>query len=271
MLLMGRPFPRLPPRRPIAYSASIQDRVGASFSWRLSEGGQTELRVSYWHLFLPTMLALAGALGRVTARSMIDGPGEGSAAAKEGDDERSGVTMRGRVGGDDPPRLADADDVVGSGKAGKTRGRLGRRKDAAAGAWQRLAGPLEAWAARRTGSLGITWGGPIPEPPGMSCHAILTTSGYYPREMLRDFLGRWASDKRLAGGRQSSSAASSTSSRSTSPTSTIARASPERTKAAVQPEEARSPALDEALSEAGPTVAVKTSDDEEEETVGVDA
>lgn len=53
--VLRQPFPK--PSRPV-YSMTIQQRVGMSVSWRISQLRGYEFRVSYWYSFLPTILCL---------------------------------------------------------------------------------------------------------------------------------------------------------------------------------------------------------------------
>lgn len=150
VVILGHSFPRLPAHRSIVYSTSIQDRVGVSASWRISARNGYEFRISYWHVFLPTMLALAGVLGRAAGLVMPQ--------------EKTKIPMKGRVGGD----LENCGDDESTSKVDL---------------WQKIAVPCEEWVRRRTGSLGVSWGGPIPESPFWSASALLSLSGFYPREV----------------------------------------------------------------------------------------
>ena len=90
VVILGQAFPRLPPPRGIVYSTVIQDRVGVSASWRVSATRGYEFRISYWHLFLPTMLSMASAVAKA-ARLML---------MMQENASKSKITMKGRVGGD---------------------------------------------------------------------------------------------------------------------------------------------------------------------------
>mmetsp|Transcript_25324 Transcript_25324/g.56279 ORF Transcript_25324/g.56279 Transcript_25324/m.56279 type:complete len:889 (+) Transcript_25324:3-2669(+) len=159
VIILGQSFPRLPGPRGIVYSTSIQDRVGVSASWRVSARRGYEFRISYWHLFLPTLLALASFAGK-TAKLLV---------VSSSEREKGRVPMKGRVGGD-LDEIEDDDDEPSTVKA---------RVDL----WHRIAEPCEEWITRRTGSLGISWGGPIPDSPFWSASAVLSLSGFYPREV----------------------------------------------------------------------------------------
>ena len=157
VVILGQAFPRLPPPRGIVYSTVIQDRVGVSASWRLSATRGYEFRISYWHLFLPTMLSMASAVAKA-ARLML---------MMQENASKSKITMKGRVGGD----LDDDEDNEQATSTGSID------------LWKRFAEPCEDWIQRKTGSFGITWGGPIPEPPFLGASAVLSLSALYPTEV----------------------------------------------------------------------------------------
>ena len=160
VVILGQTFPRLPPPRSIAYSTSIQDRVGVSASWRLSATRGYEFRISYWHLFLPTMLSLASTMAKAAKLVLM-----------LQDNASKGVTMKGRVGGD----LDDSteDDEVDQQTLSFSSFDM----------WKKFAEPFEDWIQRKTGSLGLTWGGPIPEKPYLGASLMLSVSALYPTEI----------------------------------------------------------------------------------------
>lgn len=161
VVILGQAFPRLPPPRGIVYSTIIQDRVGVSASWRISATRGYEFRISYWHLFLPTMLSMASALAKAARLVLM----------LQENASKSKNTMKGRVGGDLDDRDEDNEDDVQMAPVGKID------------LWKRLAEPFEDWIQRKTGSLGITWGGPIPEPPYLGASAMLSLSALYPTDV----------------------------------------------------------------------------------------
>ena len=81
---------------------------------------------------------------------------------------KSKITMKGRVGGDLDDNDEDSEDNIHT---------------ASVDLWKRFAEPCEDWIQRKTGSLGITWGGPIPEPPYLGASAVLSLSALYPSEV----------------------------------------------------------------------------------------
>ena len=81
---------------------------------------------------------------------------------------KSKITMKGRVGGDLDDNDEDSEDNIHT---------------ASVDLWKRFAEPCEDWIQRKTGSLGITWGGPIPEAPYLGASAVLSLSALYPTEV----------------------------------------------------------------------------------------
>lgn len=153
VVLLGHPLPPLPPPRKIRYSADVEERVGFSLSWRVSEQRGYEFRVSYWHIFLPTIMHLGGIVGRALDRNR-EAAAAAEAALSTSDDAEaidSGVNQRGGGGSKN----------------------LFRDKK------------LVDYLRRRSGTFGVTWGGPNPLPPRLGCSAMLSLSGFYYGDLLR--------------------------------------------------------------------------------------
>ena len=164
VVILGQTFPRLPPPRSIVYSTVIQDRVGVSASWRLSATKGYEFRISYWHLFLPTMLSMASVVAKAVRLVLM-----------LQENASKSVPMKGRVGG-------DLDSSADDHKFDHNILSVSRIE-----MWKRFAEPCEDWIQRKTGSLGLTWGGPIPEKPYLGASAVLSVSALYPpAEMSED-------------------------------------------------------------------------------------
>ena len=160
VVILGQAFPRLPPPRSIVYSTVIQDRVGISASWRISATRGYEFRISYWHWFTPTMLSVASAVSKA-ARFLL---------VLQENASKSTVTMKGRVGGD------REDHGENSEPHSQTKTVTG------IDIWKRFVEPCEDWIQRKTGSVGLSWGGPIPEKPYLGASAVLSVSALYPTE-----------------------------------------------------------------------------------------
>jgi len=105
--------------RSIQYSADYQERVGCSCSWRISKKRGYEFRVSYSHLYLPTLEYLM---------------------------------LRNRNGN------------------------------------------FSNWLKTKTGSLGLSTGGPIPDTPPIASSCVLSLSGFFPSVWFMENL-RKASEK----------------------------------------------------------------------------
>jgi len=144
VVLLGHPLPPLPPPRRVRYSADIEERVGMSVSWRVSQERGYEFRVSYWHILLPTLMHLGALAGRA-----LDGAIRARNSAIDIDEEEEQTSP------------------------GGSRRNLFRDKQ------------LVEYLRRRSGSLGVTLGGPNPFPPHLSCSAVLTLSGFFYGDVLR--------------------------------------------------------------------------------------
>lgn len=125
-----------------AFSTTLQQRVGMSYSWRVSAARGYEVRRSVWHSYLPTLLSLIQHLDqvqqqaqRIIRRNRYAGP-----AASSSSPSLSPVSL------------------------------LERTQSTQRAEW---------WLRRKTGSLGVSTSYPIPDKPFFGCSALLSLSGFY--------------------------------------------------------------------------------------------
>jgi hypothetical protein len=55
LVVLGRAYPTMPPRRAVTYHTGISDRLGLSLSANVSEAKGVEFKCSWWHAYLPTI------------------------------------------------------------------------------------------------------------------------------------------------------------------------------------------------------------------------
>ena len=163
------------------FSGSLQERVGISYSWRISRSRGYEFRRSVWHLYLPTLLSLLQHADRVYAAcqrlwwdyyvSTNHGRLINRYLFKSKNTKKSKNIKE--IKDDEDTTSQDTDD---NGKNKKLISLVEQAQDSKWADWI---------VQRKTGSLGISTGYPIPDKPHFSCSAVLSLSGFY---FLQDLL-----------------------------------------------------------------------------------
>ena len=151
------------------FSTSLQERVGVSYSWRISKKRGYETRRSIWHLYLPTLLALLQHADRMYAA------GQRLWRDYTYNTIVSRYLLLLKKKSSDDKRDADTNDSDNK-DSNKVVSLLEQAQESKWADWI---------VQRKTGSVGISTGYPIPDPPYFSCSALLSLSGFY---FLQDFL-----------------------------------------------------------------------------------
>lgn len=142
------------------FSSTLQQRVGVSYSWRLSAARGYETRRNIWHLYLPTLLSLIQHLDRVQQ--------QGQRILRRNPYVDYYVRKRQHKRGD--TALVASSSSSSSSTAFQPTSLLEKVRDTDWAEW---------WLRRKTGSLGVSTGYPIPDKPHFSCSGVLSLSGFY--------------------------------------------------------------------------------------------
>jgi len=67
MVVLGRAYPTMPPRRAVTYHTGISDRLGLSLSANVSEAKGVEFKCSWWHAYLPTIDFLGSGMDQLVS------------------------------------------------------------------------------------------------------------------------------------------------------------------------------------------------------------
>jgi len=162
--------------QPRLFSTTLQERVGVSWGWRISRIRGYEYRQSIWHLYLPTLLSLLEYLDMFCAQCIRFLP-------KSQDDEETSlfyanpVLRRWRDQLSNKPLDDDTATANSSSSSSKMKNKdrkvLSLVEQAQESKW------ADWLVQRKTGSLGISTGYPIPDKPHFSFSAVLSLSGFY--------------------------------------------------------------------------------------------
>ncbi|CAB9510555.1 expressed unknown protein [Seminavis robusta] len=168
------------------FSGTLQERVGVSYSWRLSAKRGYETRRTCWHLYLPTLLSVLQHLDRIQQSIQIFVWQRRLEPHwnKYGRDyyHSSSRYLAGFVPAAIKKRKRSTATKQQKKKKKKT---LPQEQQATTDEFRPVslfdesAPWAEWWLQRHTGCLGVSTGGPIPYPPHFSCSAVLSLSGFY--------------------------------------------------------------------------------------------
>lgn len=149
------------------FSTTLQERVGVSYSWRLSAKRGYETRRSVWHIYLPTLLSLLQHVDQVQQtcqKVWRQNPNTVSTTRYLAGFVPQAVRRRGR-------RRSTTQVSQQSSPSAKIQ-TFSMLDYARESKWAE-------WCQRKTGSLGVSTGYPIPDKPHFSCSAVLSLSGFY--------------------------------------------------------------------------------------------
>lgn len=157
-----------------AFRTTLQERMGMSYSWRLSAKRGYETRRTVWHLYLPTLLSLLEHADQIQqtcqrylkksliTRNTLSTTRYLAAFVPKSVVRRSRKVKRSRS--DSSEQSASASSKV------STVSWMDYSKSHKWAEW---------WLRRKTGSLGVSTGYPIPDKPHFSCSAVMSLSGFY--------------------------------------------------------------------------------------------
>jgi len=70
--IIWQTFPSMPRSREIVYSHDVYDRLGFSLTWRVRKTHGFDFRISWWHLYLPTMDYMFSVVDDILDRLLMD-------------------------------------------------------------------------------------------------------------------------------------------------------------------------------------------------------
>jgi len=183
--LLGQTLPPLKPTIPsMTYSSDIVERVGMSMSWRYKKTKGYEFRISYWHVYLPTIIFLQSVLVNQwentleKKRSSLEEKKKRRAMKRE----KMSVSKIGKAMKKFKNEEEEEDSLVSSTKEKEDKNKE-KQMTSSSPEW------LE-YIKRRTGSFGLTSSTPIPDPPYYSCSFVLSLSGYYYGQACKRFFAQ---------------------------------------------------------------------------------